>query len=409
MSHTETDVVLDQINIIKLDIGLWTSAKKLRPEDLVLADGSMLPPDELAHLGNKKTIDPDLLKDFNNLKKKAERACLKTGTRFLGGFANPKTQVSRIVQELNDIQIEFEDAKKCFLDRYETETQNWMNKHPQFKDAIRSAIEPVDSVAGKLKFSFVVFRVELPSQGDDNLAMADESLNGQIADLSDQLFHEIAQDASVLLQQSFFGKHSITARCLNAFKRMRDKLNSLAFLDHRCMPVVDEIDNVLGNLPVGGPYTGREFDRLFTLVMLLSDASKIKQHGMGLLAQSAPTFTLDVDVASDEVDQQVSTLEPELSVPEPLLDVSANTVNTVETLPNTVLNERVQNQNTVDDTDDDFDAFLARRKKTQDQSVERVIHQDAPIPEPEYVVSNEDVLAGLSSPLQPVAVDDFWF
>ncbi len=409
MSHTETDVVLDQINIIKLDIGLWTSAKKLRPEDLVLADGSMLPPDELAHLGNKKTIDPDLLKDFNNLKKKAERACLKTGTRFLGGFANPKTQVSRIVQELKDIQIEFEDAKKCFLDRYETETQNWMNKHPQFKDAIRSAIEPVDSVAGKLKFSFVVFRVELPSQGDDSLAVADESLNGQIADLSDQLFHEIAQDASVLLQQSFFGKHSITARCLNAFKRMRDKLNSLAFLDHRCMPVVDEIDNVLGNLPVGGPYTGREFDRLFTLVMLLSDASKIKQHGMGLLAQSAPTFTLDVDVASDAVDQQVSTLEPELSVPEPLLDVSANTVNTVETLPNTMLNERVQNQNTVDDTDDDFDAFLARRKKTQDQSVERVIHQDAPIPEPEYVVSNEDVLAGLSSPLQPVAVDDFWF
>ena len=409
MSHTETDVVLDQINIIKLDIGLWTSAKKLRPEDLVLADGSMLPPDELAHLGNKKTIDPDLLKDFNNLKKKAERACLKTGTRFLGGFANPKTQVSRIVQELKDIQIEFEDAKKCFLDRYETETQNWMNKHPQFKDAIRSAIEPVDSVAGKLKFSFVVFRVELPSQGDDSLAAADESLNGQIADLSDQLFHEIAQDASVLLQQSFFGKHSITARCLNAFKRMRDKLNSLAFLDHRCMPVVDEIDNVLGNLPVGGPYTGREFDRLFTLVMLLSDASKIKQHGMGLLAQSAPTFTLDVDVASDAVDQQVSTLEPELSVPEPLLDVSANTVNTVETLPNTVLNERVQNQKTVDDTDDDFDAFLTRRKKTQDQSVERVIHQDAPIPEPEYVVSNEDVLAGLSSPLQPVAVDDFWF
>jgi hypothetical protein len=267
----------------------------------------------------------------------------------------------------------------------------------------------VASVAGKLKFSFVVFRVELPSQGDDSLAVADESLNGQIADLSDQLFHEIAQDASVLLQQSFFGKHSITARCLNAFKRMRDKLNSLAFLDHRCMPVVDEIDNVLGNLPVGGPYTGREFDRLFTLVMLLSDASKIKQHGMGLLAQSAPTFTLDVDVASDAVDQHVSTLEPELSVPEPLLDVSANTVNTVETLPNTVLNERVQNQNTVDDTDDDFDAFLTRRKKTQDQSVERVIHQDAPIPEPEYVVSNEDVLAGLSSPLQPVAVDDFWF
>jgi hypothetical protein len=407
MSHTETDVVLDQINIIKLDISLWTSAKKLRPEDLVLADGSMLPPDELAHLGNKKTIDPDLLKDFNNLKKKAERACLKTGTRFLGGFANPKSQVSRIVQELKDIQIEFEDAKKCFLDRYETETQNWMNKHPQFKDAIGSAIEPVDSVAGKLKFSFVVFRVELPSHGDDSLSAADESLTGQVADLSDQLFHEIAQDASVLLQQSFFGKQSITARCLNAFKRMRDKLNSLAFLDHRCMPVVDEIDNVLGNLPVGGPYTGREFDRLFTLVMLLSDASKIKQHGMGLLGQSTSTFTPVMDVESDAVEQLVSTVEPEQLMPEVLIDVSVNTVNTVETLPNTVLNESVENQNTVDETEDDFDAFLARRQKMQDLSVETVIRRDTPMPEPELVVTNDDVLAGRSSPKQ--SVDDYWF
>ena len=407
MSHTETDVVLDQINIIKLDIGLWTSAKKLRPEDLVLADGSMLPPDELAHLGNKKTIDPDLLKDFNNLKKKAERVCLKIGTRFLGGFANPKSQVSRIVQELKDIQIEFEDAKKCFLDRYETETQNWMNKHPQFKDAIRSAIEPVDSVAGKLKFSFVVFRVELPSHGDDSLSADDESLTGQIANLSDQLFHEIAQDASVLLQQSFFGKQSITARCLNAFKRMRDKLNSLAFLDHRCMPVVDEIDNVFGNLPVGGPYTGREFDRLFTLVMLLSDASKIKQHGMGLLGQSTSTFTPVMDVESDAVEQLVSTVEPEQLMPEVLIDASVNTVNTLETLPNTVLNESVQNQNTVDETDDDFDAFLARRQKMQDLSVEMVIRRDTPMPEPELVVTNDDVLAGRSSPKQ--SVDDYWF
>lgn len=405
MSHTETDVVLDQINIIKLDISLWTSAKKLRPEDLVLADGSMLPPDELAHLGNKKTIDPDLLKDFNNLKKKAERACLKTGTRFLGGFANPKSQVSRIVQELKDIQIEFEDAKKCFLDRYETETQNWMNKHPQFKDAIRSAIEPVDSVAGKLKFSFVVFRVELPSHGDDSLSAADESLTGQIADLSDQLFHEIAQDASVLLQQSFFGKHSITARCLNAFKRMRDKLNSLAFLDHRCMPVVDEIDNVLGNLPVGGPYAGREFDRLFTLVMLLSDASKIKQHGMGLLGQSATTFTPVMDVEPDAVEPLVSTVEPEQLMPEALMDASVNTVNTVETRPDNALKESAQNA--VDETEDDFDAFLARRQKMQDLSVETVIRRDIPMHEPELVVTNDDVLAGRSSPKQ--SVDDYWF
>jgi hypothetical protein len=173
------------------------------------------------------------------------------------------------------------------------------------------------------------------------------------------------------------------------------------------MPVVDEIDNVLGNLPVGGPYTGREFDRLFTLVMLLSDASKIKQHGMGLLGQSTSTFTPVMDVESDAVEQLVSTVEPEQLMPEVLIDASVNTVNTLETLPNTVLNESVQNQNTVDETDDDFDAFLARRQKMQDLSVEMVIRRDTPMPEPELVVTNDDVLAGRSSPKQ--SVDDYWF
>jgi len=65
---SQAEMILDQVDVVKLDINLWTSSKKLRAEDLVLADGSKLPPEDLASLGTKKTIHPDKLKEFNRIK-----------------------------------------------------------------------------------------------------------------------------------------------------------------------------------------------------------------------------------------------------------------------------------------------------------------------------------------------------
>ncbi|MEQ1560623.1 MAG: DUF3150 domain-containing protein [Methyloglobulus sp.] len=276
-----TEIILDQIVVIKLDINLWTSSKKLRKEDLVLGTGSKLPPEDLAFLGTKKTINPENLKEFQRIKKEAERICLEKGTRFLGGFANPRDEIPRITQQLDDLTKTFRNERNNFLANYEAETKAWIAQHAEFGDAIRRAVEPVESVAAKLRFDYVVFRV---SKADsDGLTVSGDSLDRRTHSMSDQLFHEIAQDANDVVTRSFVGKESVTGRVLNAFRRMRNKLNSLGFLDHRCMPVVDEIDAVLETLPKAGPYSGSAFHDLFRLGMLLSDPYKIKQHGGGLL------------------------------------------------------------------------------------------------------------------------------
>jgi hypothetical protein len=204
MSHN-AEMILDQIDVVKLDINLWTSSKKLRPEDLVLADGSKLPPEDLAYLGTKKTIDPDKLKEFNRIKKEAERICLQSGTRFLGGFANPRNEVPRITQELDDLSKTFYEARDQLLATYHEDTEEWITRHAEFGDAIRRAIEPVDSVAAKLRFDYVVFRVTVP-QSDavlpDSTPAAVDSLTRRTNSMSDQLFHEIAQEASQLIDRS---------------------------------------------------------------------------------------------------------------------------------------------------------------------------------------------------------------
>jgi hypothetical protein len=270
-----TEMLLEQLQVVKLNIRLWTSSKKLRKEDLKLGTGATLPPETLASLGTKRTINPEQLNKFAAYKKEAERIVLATGTRFLGGFANPSGEIHRIVKELDGVARLFEFEKERFLTDYAVETEKWVNQHPQFADAIRRAIEPVGSVRNKLVFDYMIFRVSKP---DDAV---EDSLDRHTLSLGDQLFREIAQEGLELFDRSFSGKDSVTGRSLGAFNRMRKKLDNLGFLDRRSLVVVREIDRVLAGLPKSGPYTGNDFEGLKALALLLSDSGCIKQFGAG--------------------------------------------------------------------------------------------------------------------------------
>jgi len=357
MSHN-AEMILDQIDVVKLDINLWTSSKKLKPEDLVLADGSKLPPEELAYLGTKKTVDPEKLKEFNRIKKEAERICLQSGTRFIGGFANPRDQIPRITHELDELSKLFYQAKAQFLAGYHQDTEDWIARHKEFGDAIRRAIEPVDSVADKLRFDYVVFRV-MPPQADDTSPIATQavdSLNRRTNSMSEQLFHEIAQEANQLIDRSFVGKDTVTGRTLNAFRRMRDKLDSLGFLDHRCMPVVDKIDTVLVALPKSGPYNGVAFNSLFSLGLLLSDPDKIKRHGSGLLQME------NISIANDDENGAFVPDDADATMVEANSDQNDLDISQLEVVEPVTDSEQAFNDPADDDDLPGFDDFLASRQ-----------------------------------------------
>ena len=60
---------LDKLLICHIDCSIWSGRKKLRPEDFRLANGSQLPPKDVASLGSKKICDPEALANFERLKK----------------------------------------------------------------------------------------------------------------------------------------------------------------------------------------------------------------------------------------------------------------------------------------------------------------------------------------------------
>ena len=299
---THTQLILDQVVLIKVDATIYGARKKLNKEDLVLADGSKLPPEDLASLGSKRLLDPDRLSVFNRLKKEAERICLRVGTRFLGGFIVPVAAAAQVTAELDRIAGDFAQARVEFLDGYDAAVQDWIVKHPEFAGIIEKAIDSVALVATRLTFDYLVVSVALPEQLPKQEV---ERLENKIGSLSEQMFHEIAVDANLLVEQSLLGKEHVTRNALRPIKRIRDKLDGLSFLDHRVAPVIATIDELLGKIPIRGSIEGGLLQEILATAMLLADPDKTRRHGEGLLAAQPLEVTTDADTDVDVDDDEI--------------------------------------------------------------------------------------------------------
>ncbi|MEA1049091.1 DUF3150 domain-containing protein [Lamprobacter modestohalophilus] len=271
--YTTTEIT-DRITLVVLDVRIWSGRKKLRAEDLHLADGA-IPPEELVSLGSKRVCDPEPLKPFHRLKQSAERACLRIGTRFLGGFAVPKELTPGLAQELDRLKTEFDRHTQTFLADYDRDLERWISSIPAFEAAIRRAVEPVEVVAGRLRFGHQLVEIK-PSAQPGTLA---EEIEG----LGDGVFAEVEQMAREL-SLSFEGKDKLHRRALGTFTRVRDKLACLSFIDPRIQPVVDSLDDWVRRLPMAAPIEGALFNEGLGLALLLSDAERMARHGAGQLA-----------------------------------------------------------------------------------------------------------------------------
>jgi hypothetical protein len=365
MSH-ETNIILERVVLVKVEANIYGARKKLKKEDLVLADGSKLPPEDLASLGSKRLLDPDQLTVFNRLKKEAERICLRVGTRFLGGFAIPIESAAGITSELERIAQDFTVAKAEFLAGYDAAVTDWVVSHPEFAGIIEQAVDSVEFVSTRLSFDYVLVSVGLPEAlPPDDVTR----LETKIGSLSEQMFYEISVDANQFIEQSLLGKDQVTRNALRPIRRMRDKLDGLGFLDYRVAPVVNTIDELLAKIPNKGAIAGGILQEILATALLLADPAKTRRHGEGLLAaQYLPkVLIVENEVAEWVVDEQVSVLSMPTSVTVPAHLSTPVTVlvpersTSADEIQNVIIDDSAQNSNGFSDLfdgifDDDTDS-----------------------------------------------------
>lgn len=309
---------LSKLLLVDLNVSIWSGRKKLRTEDL--GAGVTLPPSELASLGSKKIINSDELKEFENLKRRAVRLLELNGVRFLGGYGLPDGVAPEVAAELEDIKRKFEDQRVAFIKAYDSNFDAWVNKwaNPQWRSAVLSAKTPKDVVAHKFSFRFTLCRVA-PDTSNPSIA---KGLAQEVNGLSGQLFREIADAAEDLLDNSFVGKDSVSRKAVSSMLKMHKKLSSLAFLNPGVSLVADYMTNVIGKLPKSGPYKGSDFQDLLSLILTLSDETKILKMA-GLFQKSNtdapgafvdPTLQLSDDTTPDFSDFNILDVETAFDV-----------------------------------------------------------------------------------------------
>jgi hypothetical protein len=279
-----TTQVLDRLVAVNLDVRIWSGRKKLTAEDLV-------------SLGSKRVCDPEAIKMFHRLKQQAERICLAGGMRFLGGYAIPEDRTETVAAELDALGETFARERAAFVAGYAEAVEDWIALHPQWEAAIRKAVDPASLVESRLGFGYQLYRIA-PAEVAGNLEQ-------QVQGLGDTLFGEVARIAHEL-DRSFTGKDSLSQRALSTFRRIREKLGCLSFVDYRVQPVLDSLEDWLARVPATGPISGALFNEGFGLMLLVCDPQKMSDHGAGILALqeliSSPAGrpTEDEDPADDD-------------------------------------------------------------------------------------------------------------
>jgi len=288
----KTMQVLDRLVAVNLDVRIWSGRKKLTAEDLSL--GADVPPEDLVSLGSKRVCDPEPIKVFHRLKKQAERVCLTGGMRFLGGYAIPEDRTETVAAELDALGETFAQERATFVSGYGQAIEDWIALHPQWEAAIRKAVDPASVVESRLAFGYQLYRIA-PVENAGNLAE-------QIQGLGDTLFGEVAGIAREL-DKSFVGKDGLSQRALSTFRRIREKLGCLSFVDYRVQPVLESLEDWLARVPGKGLVTGALFNEGFGLMLLVSDPHRMSDHGAGILALQDLIPVQDNEPPEDEAQE----------------------------------------------------------------------------------------------------------
>lgn len=310
--------ILDQILLVDLSgIHLWTARKKLKPEML---EGK-IPPAKLASLGSMRVIDPEKLKPFEKIKRRATSVLENYGIKFLGGYAIPQEKIRDVVDELEALKNQFYDLKNNFIPNYERWVTEWIEKdweRPEWREAIARSVTPKAQVDKGIQFGYAACRVA--PDGDKHLS---QTLGSQVRGLSDQLYAETAETAERLMETGLATRGHVTQTTLNTVRKMNTKLKGLMFLSADVKALADYIDEILAALPKSGVVNGSQYNQVVTLVSALSEEDSIRRLIKNLSAANgadAPEAELETQ-AQEEVIEVQQPAEPELPKPEPETDV----------------------------------------------------------------------------------------
>lgn len=282
--------------LVYLKIRNWGGEKKAsRDSDIQIGTNGRMPPEKLLDLGRKKIFPPSAFDPLLNKRKAAERACLESGTRFMGGFAIPDDLVEGLISKLDEIKRGYHQDLQRFLSDFDRNKQNWIDENQEFAHIIHNQVPDREVVAKSFGFEFWFYKLQ-PLEGHE----PDEQ------EIANQVLHEVSLTCKGISDRMMERKRAI--RGVNLADQLIptiNKLNVLSFGNGRIIKVQEEFQHMLTAIPLEEMIDKDHpvYGQLLTFLSMCSDSVKLERiiegdfsvskliEGMKRSAQPSVAFT----------------------------------------------------------------------------------------------------------------------
>ena len=229
---------LNGVELFSTDIRQWSGTTVASRDDIQLGQGGAIPPPEILAMGRKRLIKPDSLNPFKAIRKGVERHMLAVGTRFMGGYAIPKSAADETKVKLEAYQDKWNAAMTLFEANFTTYLNEWREQNAAYAHAFAQQFE-WEQIAKKFRFAFYAF--ELTATSDQ--ALDEEAVVSNI-------LTEVGVTCRDLSKRLSDRSNGIsTGNLIEQLQPIRQKLKSLAFGNGRLLHVIDEFDALEQGLP----------------------------------------------------------------------------------------------------------------------------------------------------------------
>ena len=218
----------NDMNCFQLDVSMWSGRAKMSREDL--KDPDAVPPDALASLGSLKLIDPDRLKIFNALKRRALRLLESHGVTFLSGYVVAEDKVDYLDTELAKIKCEYDTSVVDLVNDYADQCEEWLQKNAQWAHILRPRLPSSGDITQKFSFDWILFKVKpvtsnLARCGTQHLENAKSELGNTAVDEVSKMLGDCARN---LLKTD---RTQYSNNAFNAVDKAIGKCDELAFIN----------------------------------------------------------------------------------------------------------------------------------------------------------------------------------
>src|ERR1017187_5321261 len=171
--------------LLKVSIHYWRGCKKLRPEDIGLERKNLS--DQLISLGHKRLLPKDTLATLAMIEGRAHALVESNTFPFMNGLGHflPNSKLAEVMEKLEELEQEFWEAKKAFLEKYsslrQSASKDWRKmadklvKDPERLVATIEASFPYpDQMERHYGFDIQRFQIALPQHMSAELVNASE-------------------------------------------------------------------------------------------------------------------------------------------------------------------------------------------------------------------------------------------